>query len=82
MPSRSKWQSLPTEQINPATLAIDKLAPADIVEGMLNEDRKMLAADPQHSPLVLSLQEAKPTKLLGFYDGGGKGLLTKLCVTH
>jgi N-acetylmuramic acid 6-phosphate etherase len=41
---RSKWQSLPTEQINPATLAIDKLSPADIVEGMLNEDRKMLAA--------------------------------------
>src|SRR6266446_5691095 len=44
MPSRSMWQSLPTEQINPATLAIDKLSPADIVEGMLNEDRKMLAA--------------------------------------
>src|SRR5437763_11838609 len=44
MPFRSKWQSLPTEAINPATLAIDKLAPADIVEGMLNEDRKMLAA--------------------------------------
>src|SRR5690349_5015374 len=44
MPSRSKWQSLPTEQINPATLAIDKLSPADVVEGMLTEDRKMLAA--------------------------------------
>ena len=44
MPSRSKWQSLPTEAINPATLAIDKLAPADIVESMLSEDRKMLAA--------------------------------------
>ena len=44
MPVRSKWQSLPTEQINPSTLAIDKLAPADIVEGMLNEDRKMLDA--------------------------------------
>src|SRR4051794_33529408 len=44
MPSRSKWQSLPTEQINPATLAIDKLSAADIVDGMLNEDRKMLAA--------------------------------------
>src|SRR5215216_984610 len=44
MPSRSKWQSLPTEQINPATLAIDKLSPADIIEGMLNEDRKMLLA--------------------------------------
>ncbi len=44
MPVRSKWQSLPTEAINPATLAIDKLTAADIVEGMLNEDRKMLAA--------------------------------------
>ena len=44
MSSRSKWQSLPTEQINPATLAVDKLDPADIVETMLNEDRKMLAA--------------------------------------
>ena len=44
MPVRSKWQSLPTEAINPSTLAIDKLSPADIVEGMLNEDRKMLAA--------------------------------------
>jgi N-acetylmuramic acid 6-phosphate etherase len=44
MPVRSKWQSLPTEQINPSTLAIDKLSPADIVEGMLNEDRKMLVA--------------------------------------
>jgi N-acetylmuramic acid 6-phosphate etherase len=44
MPVRSKWQSLPTEAINPHTLAIDKLAPADIVESMLNEDRKMVAA--------------------------------------
>src|SRR5436309_4512769 len=44
MGARSKWQGLPTEAINPATLAIDKLSPADIVEGMLNEDRKMLAA--------------------------------------
>src|SRR5215207_9907105 len=44
MVARSKWQGLPTEAINPDTLAIDKLSPADIVEGMLNEDRKMLAA--------------------------------------
>src|SRR6187402_2006098 len=44
MPVRSKWQSLPTEAINPSTLAIDKLSPADIVEGMMNEDRKMLTA--------------------------------------
>src|SRR5437660_7221075 len=44
MPVHSKWQSLPTEAINAATLGIDKLTPADIVEGMLNEDRKMLDA--------------------------------------
>ena len=44
MPVRSKWESLPTEAINPSTLGIDKLSPQDIVEGMLNEDRKMLAA--------------------------------------
>jgi len=44
MSARSKWQGLPTEAINPATLAIDKLSPPDIVEHMLNEDRKMLAA--------------------------------------
>ena len=44
MPVRSKWQSLPTEAINPVTLAIDKLSPADIVEAMLNEERKMLTA--------------------------------------
>ena len=44
MSVRSKWQSLPTEQINAATLAIDKLSPADIVESMLTEDRKMLDA--------------------------------------
>ncbi|MCC7417207.1 MAG: N-acetylmuramic acid 6-phosphate etherase [Acidobacteria bacterium] len=44
MPVRSKWQSLPTEAINPATLAIDKLSPGDIVDLMINEDRRMLAA--------------------------------------
>ena len=44
MPVRSKWQFLPTEAINPSTLAIDKLPPAEIVEGMLNEDHQMLAA--------------------------------------
>jgi len=44
MPVRSKWQSLPTEAINPASLGIDKLTATDIVELMLNEDRKMLEA--------------------------------------
>jgi len=44
MPVRSKWQSLPTEAINPSSLGIDKLQPDDIVDLMINEDRKMLAA--------------------------------------
>jgi N-acetylmuramic acid 6-phosphate etherase len=44
MAFRSKWQALPTEAINPATLGIDKLPAADIVELMLAEDRKMTAA--------------------------------------
>jgi N-acetylmuramic acid 6-phosphate etherase len=44
MPIRSKWQALPTEAINPATLNIDKLPAAGIVDLMLNEDRKTLGA--------------------------------------
>ena len=44
MTPRSKWQGLPTEAINPSTLAIDKLPSSEIVDAMLNEDRKMLAA--------------------------------------
>jgi N-acetylmuramic acid 6-phosphate etherase len=44
MAIRSKWQSLPTEAINPATLGIDKLGAADIVELMIGEDRKVISA--------------------------------------
>jgi N-acetylmuramic acid 6-phosphate etherase len=44
MPIRSKWHSLPTEAINPASLNIDKLPAAGIVDLMLSEDRKALAA--------------------------------------
>jgi N-acetylmuramic acid 6-phosphate etherase len=44
MPVRSKWQSLPTEAINSSSLGIDKLAADDIVDLMVNEDRKMLEA--------------------------------------
>src|SRR5687768_3518394 len=44
MAVRSKWQSLPTEAINPSSLGIDKLDPEDIVDLMINEDRKMLEA--------------------------------------
>jgi N-acetylmuramic acid 6-phosphate etherase len=40
---QSKWQLLPTEAINPATLAIDKLPPAEIIDLMINEDRKVIS---------------------------------------
>ena len=40
----SKWQSLPTEAINPATLAIDKQPATGVVDLMLAEDKKALAA--------------------------------------
>ncbi len=44
MPSPSKWQSLPTEAINPLTLAVDKASTIDIVDMVINEDRKVIAA--------------------------------------
>jgi len=44
MTLQSKWQQLPTEAINPATLSIDKLAPTEIVDLMITEDRKIIAA--------------------------------------
>ena len=44
MPTQSKWQSLPTEQINPASLAVDKTPVRDIIDMVINEDRKVIAA--------------------------------------
>jgi N-acetylmuramic acid 6-phosphate etherase len=57
MAVRSKWQSLPTEAINPATLGIDKLSADDIVELMLGEDRKMLAAvQHEHERIAVGIE--------------------------
>ncbi len=44
MPSPSKWQSLPTEAINPISLAVDKAPALDIIDMVVNEDRKVIAA--------------------------------------
>jgi N-acetylmuramic acid 6-phosphate etherase len=44
MPTYSKWQSLPTEAINPVSLAIDKTPVRDIVEMVVSEDRKVVNA--------------------------------------
>jgi N-acetylmuramic acid 6-phosphate etherase len=63
---RSKYQSLPTEAINAATLAIDKLGSPEIVELMIAEDRRM----------VLAVQREKERIALGaeiIADGLRKG---------
>ena len=42
MSTPSKWQSLPTEQINPASLAIDKTPVRDIIDMIVNEESGLL----------------------------------------
>jgi N-acetylmuramic acid 6-phosphate etherase len=42
--SHSKWQALPTEAINLESLAVDKAAVLDIIDLIVNEDRKVVAA--------------------------------------
>jgi N-acetylmuramic acid 6-phosphate etherase len=44
MSYQSKWQGLPTEAINEASLAIDKMSALDIVDLVVGEDRKVVAA--------------------------------------
>lgn len=40
----SKWKDLPTEAINPASLALDQASTEEMVTLMMREDRKILAA--------------------------------------
>ncbi len=42
--TQSKWQALPTEAINPISVAVDKASVPDIIEMIVNEDRKVVAA--------------------------------------
>jgi N-acetylmuramic acid 6-phosphate etherase len=44
MPYHSKWQDLPTEAINPATLAIDRMPVADLIDLICAEDRRVVSA--------------------------------------
>jgi N-acetylmuramic acid 6-phosphate etherase len=44
MPQQSKWESLPTEAINPQSLGLDKAPIGDIIDLMVAEDRKVVAA--------------------------------------
>ena len=44
MPYHSKWEYLPTEAINPDTLAIDRIPTLDVIDLMVAEDRRVVAA--------------------------------------
>src|SRR5262245_37350722 len=44
MPYHSKWQDLPTEAINPATLGIDRMSVLEMVDLISQEDRRVVAA--------------------------------------
>jgi N-acetylmuramic acid 6-phosphate etherase len=44
MATQSKWQSLPTEAINPVSLAVDKAPVTDIIDMVVGEDKKVIAA--------------------------------------
>ncbi|MPZ20953.1 MAG: N-acetylmuramic acid 6-phosphate etherase [Luteitalea sp.] len=44
MQRHSKWEFLPTEAINPASLDLDKAPIPDIIDLMVSEDRKVVAA--------------------------------------
>lgn len=44
MPYHSKWEYLPTEAINPDTLTIDRMPTLEVIDLMIAEDRKVVAA--------------------------------------
>ena len=44
MTSSSKWKDLPTEAINPASLAMDQASTDELVDLMIREDRKVMTA--------------------------------------
>jgi N-acetylmuramic acid 6-phosphate etherase len=57
MPHRSKWQSLPTEAINPSSVDLDQLSSGQLVDLMLAEDRKMLTAvQREHERVALGIE--------------------------
>ena len=55
--TQSKWQGLPTEAINPASLAVDKAAVPDIIDMVVNEDRKVVAAVHREKERIAPLLE-------------------------
>jgi N-acetylmuramic acid 6-phosphate etherase len=76
----SKWQSLPTEAINPASLNLDKASVGDLIELMVAEDRKVVAAVHRekeriaHGVEILSQAVRKGGRIL-FVGAGTSGRL-------
>lgn len=83
MPVRSKWQQLPTEAINPATGAIDKLPLADIIELMILDNRSVLEAIQEQKNhiargaemVTLALEKGGRLILVGAGTSGRLGVL-------
>jgi N-acetylmuramic acid 6-phosphate etherase len=83
MPYHSKWQDLPTEAINPATLAIDTMSTSDIIDVISSEDRKVATAVHKERDrialgvdiVVGSLRKGGRLVLVGAGTSGRLGLL-------
>src|SRR6187455_1855506 len=83
MPHPSKWQYLPTEAINSASLGIDKMPVLEIVDLVLAEDRKMVAAVHKEREriahgveiVVSALQKSGRVLLVGAGTSGRLGVL-------
>lgn len=52
MPTSSKWKDLPTEAINPQSHDLDQASTAAIVDLMVDEDRKVVAAVNREKPRI------------------------------
>lgn len=83
MPTRSKWHQLPTEAINPASLAIDTLPLAEIIELMILDNRGVLEAIQQQKNQIAhgaemvtqTLQKGGRVILVGAGTSGRLGVL-------
>lgn len=83
MPTRSKWHQLPTEAINPASLAIDMLPLGDIIELMILDNRNVLEAIQQQKDQIArgaetvtqALEQGGRVILVGAGTSGRLGVL-------
>jgi N-acetylmuramic acid 6-phosphate etherase len=83
MPYHSKWQDLPTEAINPSTLAIDRMPVLELIDLISAEDRKVVASVHREREriahgveiIVASLKKGGRLFLVGAGTSGRLGIL-------